>query len=214
MARPVSENLREDMLEGCLRLFLQKNLGAVTIDDLILSSGCSRKYIYHYFKDKEDVFSAVTERFIQKLVDYHARFCGEDKISLLDYIIAYIDYMKNLSQYVKAMTGGKVSSHLYFMAQAAEYYPHFSESARKLFVQEQESWEKNLRMAIERKEVRPDIDVKLTAMKFRCINTGVGFQSVVQSEDGSLSTLQLLLIDLYNDIKLQSVSSPNIFKLL
>ena len=199
-----NKNTREKILNGCLRLFLHKNLGAVTIDDLVLHSGCTRKTIYYHFKDKNEIFIAVTELFVQNLLDYFEKFNSEERHSFLDYIFAYIDNLQSLNQNVKTITNNKASSYLYFMIQASEYYPNFNEKYIELYEPEQRSWEKNLRAAIERKEIRPDIDITTIATKFHSISTGIEVQSLLLHTGTSFRTLQLLMTNLYKKINIQS----------
>lgn len=214
MASPRNRDTRENILDGCLKMFLQKNYGQVTGEDIVFFSGYTKRTIYQYFKDKNDLFIAVTDRFIQKLMNYLERFNSEPRNSLLDYILGYIGYAKNLSLYIKAMTDNKVSSHLSFMVQASMYYDGFEGKIKELFDLEQKGWEDNLRMAMEKQEIRENIDIPLTAAKFRSMSTGIDFHTMMVPHAVSVNALQLLMIDLYNDIKMSPVATANILDLL
>lgn len=213
MATPKNRDTKEDMLDGCLKMFLQKSYGLVTVDDIVLFSGYTRRTVYHYFKDKNELFIAVVDRFMQKLLDYFEHFNQVERSSFLDYIWAYIEHVKILGQYVRAMTDNKVSSHLNLMLEASVHYPNFQDKARLLFDLEQNSWEKNIRLAIDRKEIRADIDVALTATKFRCMNTGINYQSILILNGVYINMLQLLMVDSYNNIKNKPTSSADILGL-
>lgn len=214
MASPRNRDTREDILDGCLKMFLQKNYGQITIADIVFFSGYTKRTIYQYFKDKNELYIAVTDRFIQKLMNYLERFNSEPRNSLLDYVLAYISYAKNLSLYIKAMTNNKVSSHMNFMVQASIYYVDFEDKVKELFNLEQKCWEDNLRIAMEKQEIRENIDISLTAAKFRSMGIGIDFYTMMIPHEVSTNTLQSMMIDLYNDIKASPVATSNILELL
>jgi AcrR family transcriptional regulator len=53
------ERTRSSLLEAAYRVFAQKEMDAVTIDDIIAAAGVARGTFYNYFQTREDVLRAV-----------------------------------------------------------------------------------------------------------------------------------------------------------
>lgn len=53
------ERTRLNLLEAAYRVFAQKEMDAVTIDDIIAEAGVARGTFYNYFQTREDVLKAV-----------------------------------------------------------------------------------------------------------------------------------------------------------
>jgi AcrR family transcriptional regulator len=53
------ERTRSNLLEAAYRVFAQKEMDAVTIDDIIAAAGVARGTFYNYFQTREEVLRAV-----------------------------------------------------------------------------------------------------------------------------------------------------------
>ena len=63
----VSEEL---ILERTFELLLLKGFDAVSISDIQQATGLSRGLLYHYYKNKEDLFIQVTEKYFIRIFDF------------------------------------------------------------------------------------------------------------------------------------------------
>lgn len=60
---------RQRILAEARRLFLSQGFHAVSLDSVIQASGGSKSAIYQYFKNKENLFSAVVKSVVQEVVE-------------------------------------------------------------------------------------------------------------------------------------------------
>ena len=56
-----SDTFREQVLEAAQKLFREKGLGVVTMEDVARAVGKGKSTLYYYFKSKEEIFNAVLE---------------------------------------------------------------------------------------------------------------------------------------------------------
>ena len=126
-----------------------------------------------------------------------------ERVTLLEFIFAYIDNVQNLNQYIKSLANGQQSTYAYFLLQASEYYPNFLEKYTELYELERKGWEINIKAAIERKEIKEDIDIQTLTTQFQSLYFGVLLQSGLVPQRFTTTTLQSLMISLYNDIKVR-----------
>jgi AcrR family transcriptional regulator len=59
-----SQAARENIVQSALTVFGLKGYAAASMDDVCLAAGCSKGGLYHHFRTKRDVLSAVVERLV------------------------------------------------------------------------------------------------------------------------------------------------------
>lgn len=80
-ARPSAEQRRAQILDGALRVFSTKGFAEASIKDIAAAAGiASPGLIYHYFKDKDDVFRQLVE---QRIPIFDLLAQGETLMALL-----------------------------------------------------------------------------------------------------------------------------------
>ena len=57
------------LIDVARKLFAQKGLNGTTMNDIANESGISRRTLYVYFSNKEEIYSAVIETEIERLSD-------------------------------------------------------------------------------------------------------------------------------------------------
>ena len=57
-----SEKTKSDILNTAVRLFAEKGWGNVNVEDVVKEVGVTRGAFYHYFKSREDLIIAVTDK--------------------------------------------------------------------------------------------------------------------------------------------------------
>lgn len=60
------ENMKEKIIEGAGNLFVRYGIRSVSMDDIANNLAISKKTLYQYFKDKDDVVSQATMAIIEK----------------------------------------------------------------------------------------------------------------------------------------------------
>ena len=196
-------NSKEEIIEVCLKLILERNYGTISISDIEAATKLSRGSLFYHFKDKNSIYYAVVDYFMQQITAYYERFIKADYTSLLEFIFAYIDNVQSLNQYVKTLTSGRQSTCVYFLLQAMDFYPGFKEKYGDLYELERKGWEKNIRVAIDRKEIHEDVDVSALIIQFQSQYLGLMVQIGLLPQKYTTTTLQTLMVGLYNDIKVR-----------
>lgn len=204
------ERKKKQILEGCFKLFLKKNMGNITLDDIEQSTGFTRSNIYFYFKDKEEIFRATTEFYYQRVEEYFAFFFQKEKKSLLQFIHDYIDNWKNFDESIKDVTQDDFASVLSFFFNAFNLYPDFSERIKDLFDREQKCWEEVIELAVSQKEIK-NINIEFTAEKFHFAYMAVTLQSYFQPHSKKTSILFGHMMNLYEEIKYKEPMQKKIF---
>jgi len=73
------ENISEKILETAGSLFLKYGVKSISMDDIARELSISKKTIYHFFKDKNEMVYLISERFLQEQKDKFDRVQDESK---------------------------------------------------------------------------------------------------------------------------------------
>lgn len=63
------EERRAEILAGATELFLTSGFDQTTVDDIVAQLGISKGLVYYYFRTKDDLIAAVTERLAAEFAD-------------------------------------------------------------------------------------------------------------------------------------------------
>lgn len=63
----IKDERREQILRAALRIFAVKGLSATRVSDISVETGISQGLIYHYFRSKEELFTALVTQGIRNL---------------------------------------------------------------------------------------------------------------------------------------------------
>lgn len=139
------------IIEGASKVFMQYGIRSVTMDDLAKSLGMSKKTLYQYFKDKEEIVGEVLKGHLQLQMQQFDRIKREASNAIEELVMG--------SQLLKQMMMG-INPTLLFDLQ--KYHPKsyslFSEFKKEFFFGSlKESLERGIREGYFRKELKPDI---------------------------------------------------------
>ena len=143
----------EKILKGAEELFFKYGIRSVTMDDIAKHLGMSKKTIYQYYKEKDEI--------IHKLMLAHIKHdectCRESFEQSSNIVEEVFNMMKNIHEIF-----GKVNPQLFYELQ--KYYP----KTWKLFTDFKEGFilnlvEKSLEKGKKEGYVRPDVNVKILA---------------------------------------------------
>lgn len=82
------ENMRRDIVTQAQKLFQQFGLKKTTMDEIAAACGKAKSTLYHYFKNKEEVFEAVIQMEIVNLRKY-VKNKVEDHKGMVDKVMTY-----------------------------------------------------------------------------------------------------------------------------
>lgn len=179
----------EIILKKTFGLLLLKGFDAVSITDIQQATGLSRGLLYHYYKNKEDLFIQVTEKYFIRIFDFDVR-------KVADYtVIEFVDFMcrrfRKISEtvsdiVVEAKDKSMVSmlNYHFLFYQVMQRDAIFRNRYQATIENERIGWESALRNSLKKKEIKQDIDITASAVQLFTLTDGIWFQSIF-SEDGT-----------------------------
>lgn len=182
MARP--EN-KDYILQKTFFLLLTKGYDGVSISDIQKETGMSRGIIYHYYKDKEELFQVAAEKYLVMpfLISKETTngFCVEEMIKHV--INKYIDTAKFWKDYMGA---GQLSIANYDFL----FYQMIRKdkiTAKKYYRMRQEeklAWTEAVKRSLNKGEIRPVLSAGKIAAHFILLLDGIWMES---TETGSIA---------------------------
>ncbi|MDP4266907.1 MAG: TetR/AcrR family transcriptional regulator [Bacteroidota bacterium] len=166
------KDTKEIILKTAYDMFLYNNYEAVTINSIIKTAGLTKGAIYHYFASKEELFKAVVDKYmIENKIDIAIEHAS--LLNLIDYSINKVK--EGIA--IKLVSSGDNKSlpilHVSLILAAFRYYPGYAEIGNKFFNNEVDKWKKVIERAIEKGEVRKDINAEVVSMNFIAIGTSI-----------------------------------------
>lgn len=158
---------REYILKRAFDVFISKGYDSTSITVLQKELNMSRGAMYRYFKNKEDLFFAVIDRYFFRLYNKTLLGFEEDYTvpSLMDELYKRQKLMAKVF-YKSGMSHTVFLNYTALIIQAAKYYPNFI--ARFLEIQNKyaQTWKEALQKSIDKKEIRSDINIDITCKLF------------------------------------------------
>ena len=176
------------IVEGCEELFLTAGIKGVTMDDIARHLGMSKKTIYQFFKDKDELVMALVKK---KLLDDK---CQMDEI--IGKSANVIEEMINMMKYSEEILS---RINLAVIHDMQKYHPEawreFYKFKNEVLVQ---TLEHLLSKGIKQGYIRPDIDVKIMA-KMRVNQVELGFNAkVFPTPEFNLWIVQQQMMEQFN----------------
>jgi len=158
----------ERIIEGGEELFLKAGIKSVTMDDIARHLGISKKTIYHFFKDKNDLVIALVKKKLKEDEDQMAEI-----ISKSGNVIEEMINMMNCSEEIVSRINPIVIHDM------QKYHPEawreFQNFKADVLVH---TMEELLTKGIKQGYIRPDIDVKVISL-MRVHQLELGFNTSV-----------------------------------
>jgi len=161
---------REYIIDQSYKLFLNKSYEAVSISDISKAIGLTKGALYHHFKNKEDLFKAVIDKYL--LLSELSNI--PDKITLSQFIDEAIKKATEIIYNIFGETPVFVSINYFaIFIDAFRHYPGFADDKNHLFSTEIDKIKYILDNAVKSGEIRRDIDTSVMALNFFSIALGI-----------------------------------------
>lgn len=163
---------REYILKRAFDVFMQKGYDSTSISVLQKELCMSRGAMYRHFDNKEDLFRAVIDEYFFKLFEsYLYKMDKQHSYTVDEFIkITYRRQKLIVDVFIKAgVTHLVFLNYTALMIQAVKYYPEFIIRFKNINKQLISYWQQALKNSIEKKEVRPDIDIDIMSILFNNI---------------------------------------------
>ncbi|MGZ3929736.1 MAG: TetR/AcrR family transcriptional regulator [Mucilaginibacter sp.] len=184
----MSNSQIERILKGGGELFLQAGIKSVTMDDIAKHLGMSKKTIYQFFKDKDELVTALVKQRLQE---------DEDEMTeMLDKSGNVIEGMINM---MKCSEEIFARANPILIHDLQKYHPEawkqFQGFKSEVIVR---TMEELLSKGIKQGYVRPEIDVKVMA-RMRVMQVEMGFNpSIFPAGEFNLWKVQRQLLEHFN----------------
>ena len=182
---------REEVLEKALQVFAKMNYEKATQMEIAKACGLSKAGLVYYFPFKQDLFTAVVDRYVFDTQHSKNKF-NFTAGSLKEFIDQYVVGVENTMQrLVRLLDDGNNPSECSFnfyyyhlLMQVRLYYPNVEKKLASIFEQNFQLWKSAIESAKESGEIRQDLDVEETASMFWQMFFGTSFeQSFFQGLD-------------------------------
>jgi len=195
------DNTKDFIIDEAFKLFLNHSYEAVSISDISNAIGFTKGALYHHFKNKEDLFKSVVDKylFIPEIIT------DIETVSLLDYINLSVTQAEKI---IRTLFGFSFVfapiNYMSLFADAFRHYPGYAESKGIFINNEIEGTRIVLENAIKSGEIRDDINPSLIATNFFSIQMGFAGNLVRNNSiDEAINLLKAQTFEFYKLLKKQ-----------
>lgn len=196
-----ADNTRRTIIDAAFKLFAANSYNNVSLKRIENETGLSRGALLYHFPTKEKMFIEVVDKILVNSLSVTS--INEKEIhSFPDFIDTYLVQLSQLQKQFQAleipnMAFGLVNLHM----EAFHYYKDFKQIALEWNKTENKTWLKQIIEAIERKEIRSDLEKEKVARSFKNLFYGTAYESINSSTDDFLGMLKWQYYYLFNSLK-------------
>lgn len=194
-------NLKERIIYKALELYLIHGYENVSITDLQNALDMGRGSMYYHFKNKDEIFIEIVNRFFLNPKQEMLRM--KDDIRVPDMIEALLRYFRFLEENLMELEQRNINTSNVIMLLYTAYhrFPALYRRAYRLYATEKSMWVKAIRNSMRAGEVRTNIPIDVTAALFTQVKDGYDAGSSGAQMDFNMVHDQYYL--LYSLIKTQ-----------
>nr|WP_302829817.1 TetR/AcrR family transcriptional regulator [uncultured Bacteroides sp.] len=177
---------RDELLIAAFKLFMSVNYERASFAELGKMLGMSKAGIFKYYKNKQELFIAVVDKFWFSTQNPHNKFT-ETNGTFAEFIDEYVRGVQRTMDMLGDLIGadkekveqGKFTYHaqyFHFLFQLLQYDPDAQEKLRNLANNDYAYWRSAIQRAITTGELRKDVDVENAVVMFRQVYMGLSFE--------------------------------------
>ena len=189
---------RDELLIAAFKLFMSVNYEKASFAELGKMLGMSKAGIFKYYKNKQELFIAVVDKFWFSTQKPRNKFT-ETNGTFAEFIDEYVRGVQRTMDMLGDLIGaerekvaqGKFTYHaqyFHFLFQLLQYDPDAKEKLRNLVDGDYAYWRAAIQRAIATGELREDVDVEDAVVMFRQVYMGLSFEMAFM---GGLNTQRL-----------------------
>ena len=196
-----ADNTRRTIIDAAFKLFAANSYNSVSLKRIENETGLSRGALLYHFPTKEKMFVEVVDKILVNSLSVTS--INEKEIhSFPDFIDAYLVQLSQLQKQFQAQEIPNMAFALVNLnMESFHYYNDFHKIASEWNKIQNETWLKQLIKAIERKEIRSDIEKEKVARSFKNLFYGTAYESINSSTDDFLGMLKWQYYSLYTSLK-------------
>lgn len=161
---------REFIIDQSYRLFLEKSYEAVSISDISSAIGFTKGALYHHFKNKEELFKAVIDKYLGVISAREVDEC----VTVAQSVENTISYVDNIVRTICVDGQPFVPvNYMSLLIDALRHYPGYAEEKDAFFTRQIERLQRVLDEGVRSGELRPGLDTHAVALNFFSISVGI-----------------------------------------
>lgn len=100
MSRTVKdpETRRSELIDTAEELFLENGYEETTVSEIVRNSGVAQGTFYHYFKSKDEILSAITDRWIEEMRAGMDEISSRDGSDAIENILGLFNFFSNIGR--------------------------------------------------------------------------------------------------------------------
>ena len=152
---------REYIIDKAFDLFLERSYEAVSISDISSAIGLTKGALYHHFASKEELFKAVVNKHLcLTTVDF-----DYENGSLLEYNKKCVSHAENILRKIILDDSDFIPlNYVSLITDSFRHYKGFADDKIAMMNDETKKIERLLNKAVERGEIRSDINIEALAL--------------------------------------------------
>lgn len=201
---------REFLIKTALALFLAKGYKAVTLRELVSSSGLSKGAFYHYFASKEAIFLAAVQSAFAAMAPDYSSLPQHSLRAFYQGFLAQLATQLQPSPTAPEVPSEAANPNFYYLIfDALRYFPEMREQVAQFEDQELTAWSAVMAQARQQGELTSSLSAQLSdqqlAQLFIFTGDGISLRQVYLGDlAGGLPRIQALWDSLY-----QALTNPN-----
>ncbi|MEA1907201.1 MAG: TetR/AcrR family transcriptional regulator [Euryarchaeota archaeon] len=92
------ETRRSELIDTAEELFLENGYEETTISEIVRNAGVAQGTFYHYFKSKDEVLSAITDRWIEEIRAGMEDIASRDGSDAIEKIIGFFKFFSSIGR--------------------------------------------------------------------------------------------------------------------
>ncbi|WP_304522589.1 TetR/AcrR family transcriptional regulator [Bacteroides acidifaciens] len=175
---------RDDLLIAAFKLFMSVNYEKASFAELGKMLGMSKAGIFKYYKNKQELFIAVVDRFLFGTQNPRNKFTATNG-TFAEFIDEYVrGVQRTMDMLSKLLSVNKVvpenfsyhAQYFHFLFQVIQYDPDAKEKLHNLVTSDYAYWRAAIQSAVQTGELKKDIDIEEAVIMFRQVYMGLSFE--------------------------------------
>lgn len=162
------------ILKETFKLLLVRNPESITVTDLESAIGLTRGSIFYHMKNKKEIIELAMSTYLCSSFNLYFPINSLHINTLKQYIEAKINHLSDICRWLETesihVNIGTTFFHI--LSQLEVCHPEFSELMFDMQEKDKQQWEKVLNMAMAKREIETDMDIKQLASVFCDSYTG------------------------------------------
>jgi len=92
------ETRRSELIDTAEELFLENGYEETTVSQIVRNAGVAQGTFYHYFKSKDGVLSAITDRWIEEIRSGMEDIASRDDSDVIEKILGFFGFFNNIGR--------------------------------------------------------------------------------------------------------------------